>query len=210
LDFLLVARLGGPTPSASSKAPLVGAIAATMVILAALEILPILQGALLAGAALLATRVLSFGEARNAIDLDVVLLIAAAFGVGAAIESSGLAGQLANGLVSGLDGLGDVGIIFGIVLSTTLLTELITNNAAAVVIFPIALSVAAETGLDERAIAIAVAITASSSFLTPMGYQTNTMVYGPGGYRFTDYLRLGIPLNLVVITSITAMTLALS
>ncbi|MGB2851463.1 MAG: SLC13 family permease [Solirubrobacterales bacterium] len=209
-DFLLVARLGGPTPSASRKAPLVGAIAATIVILAALDILPILQGALLAAGALIATRVLSFGEARNAINLDVVLLIAAAFGVGAAIESTGLAEQLANGLVGGLDGLGDVGIIFGIVLATTLLTELITNNAAAVVIFPIALSVAVETGLDERAIAIAVAITASSSFLTPMGYQTNTMVYGPGGYRFSDYLRLGIPVNLVVAVAITGMTLALS
>jgi di/tricarboxylate transporter len=209
-DFLLVARLGGPTPSAGRKAPLVGLIAAAVVVLAALDILPILQGALLAAGALIATRVLSFGEARNAIDLDVVLLIAAAFGVGAAIESTGLAAEVANALVGGLDGFGDVGIIFGIVLATTLLTEVITNNAAAVVILPIALSVAAETGLDERAIAIAIAITASSSFLTPKGYQTNTMVYGPGGYRVTDYLRLGIPVNLAVAVAITGMTVALS
>lgn len=208
-DFLLVARLGGPSPSVSRKAPFVALLAAGIVILAALEILPILQGALVAAGVLIATRVLSFGEARNSIDLDVIILIAAAFGVGAAIESTGLAAELANGLVDSLDGLGDPGIIFGIVLATTLLTEVITNNAAAAVILPIAISVAAATGLDERTIAITIAITASSSFLTPMGYQTNTMVYGPGGYRFSDYLRLGVPVNVAVAITITAMTLVL-
>lgn len=206
LDFLLVARIGGPSPAASSKAPLVAAIAFVVILLAALDILPILEGALLAAAALIGTRVLTFGEARNAIDLDVVLLIAAAFGIGAAMETTGLANEIADLLVSTFDGVGDVGIIFGLVLATTLLTELITNNAAAVVLFPIAVAVAAASGLDERTIAIAIAVTASSSFLTPMGYQTNTMVYGPGGYRFTDYLRLGVPMNLAVATTITAFT----
>jgi di/tricarboxylate transporter len=209
-DFLLVARIGGPSPSASSKAPLVAAIVVAVILLAALEVLPILQGALVAAAALIGTRVLTFGEARNSIDLDVVVLIAAAFGIGAAMESTGLAGEIANTLVTTFDDLGDVGIIFGIVLATTLLTEVITNNAAAVVIFPIAVAVAAASGLDERAMAIAIAVTASSSFLTPMGYQTNTMVYGPGGYRFTDYLRIGIPINLAVAVTITAFTAAVA
>jgi di/tricarboxylate transporter len=208
-DFLLVARLGGPSPSVSRKAPFVALLAVSIIVLAAFEILPILEGALVAAGILIATRVLSFGEARNAIDLDVIVLIAAAFGVGAAIESTGLAEELANGLVGALDGLGDVGIIFGIVLATTLLTEVITNNAAAAVVFPIAISFPAATGRDERTIAIAIAITASSSFLTPMGYQTNTMVYGPGGYRFSDYLRLGAPVNLAVAVAITSMTLVL-
>lgn len=207
-DFLLVARIGGPSPSASRKAPLVAAIAASIILLAALDVLPILQGALLAAAALIGTRVLTFSEARNSIDLDVVLLIAAAFGLGAAIETTGLATEIANTLVTTFDGLGDFGIVFGIVLATTLLTELITNNAAAVVILPIAVAIAAASGLDERTIAIAVAVTASSSFLTPMGYQTNTMVYGPGGYRFTDYLRVGIPLNVAVAIAITTFTVA--
>ncbi|MCB0876845.1 MAG: SLC13 family permease [Solirubrobacterales bacterium] len=209
-DFLLVARIGGPSPSASRKAPLVAAIAGAIIALAALDVLPILQGALLAAAALIGTRVLTFAEARNSIDLDVVLLIAAAFGLGAAIETTGLADDIANALVTTFDGLGTAGIIFGIVLATTLLTELITNNAAAVVIFPIAIAIAAASGLDERTVAIAVAVTASSSFLTPMGYQTNTMVYGPGGYRFTDYLRVGIPLNVVVAVVITGFTAAVA
>ncbi len=88
-------------------------------------------------------------------------------------------------------------------LATTLLTEVITNNAAVVVVFPIAMAVAVSAGLDPRIMAMAIAVVASSSFLTPMGYQTNTMVYGPGGYRFSDYVRAGIPLNIVVATTVT-------
>jgi di/tricarboxylate transporter len=209
-DFLLVARLGGPPPSASRKAPIVGLTALALIGLAAFQVLPILELALLAAAAMIVTKVLTVGEARNAIDIDVIVLIAAAFGVGAAIEVTGLASTVADGLVDGLGPLGDVGIILGVVVATSLLTEVITNNAAAVVIFPIAIAVAAEAGLDPRAMAIAIAVTASSSFLTPLGYQTNTMVYGPGGYRFTDYLRAGIPLNVAVIVVITGMTLVIA
>jgi di/tricarboxylate transporter len=209
-DFLLVARLGGPPPSASRKAPLVGAIALAVIGFASFEVLSILEAALLAAGALIATRVLSVGEAKNAVDLDVVVLIAAAFGIGAAIESTGLASTLADGLVDGLDPLGTVGIILGVVIATSLLTEVITNNAAAVVVFPIAILVAETADVDPRTMAIAVAVTASCSFLTPLGYQTNTMVYGPGGYRIVDYLRAGIPLNLAAMTTITAMTLILS
>jgi di/tricarboxylate transporter len=205
-DFLLIARMGGPPPSASRKAPLVGAVALGVIGLAAFEVLPILEAALLAAGVLVATRVMTISEAGASINLSVIVLIAAAFGLGAAMESTGLAETAADGLVDLLDPFGDVGIILGVVLATTLLTELITNNAAAVVIFPIALSVGAVAGIDPRALAIAVAITASSSFLTPLGYQTNTMVYGPGGYRFADYLRAGIPLNIGVVATITTMT----
>lgn len=205
-DFLLVAQLGGTPPSASRKAPLVGLIAMAVIALAAFEVLPILHAALLAAAALILTRVLTVGEARDAIDLDVIILIAAAFGVGAAIETTGLAAQLADVLVDAVGPLGDLGIILALVLATTMVTEMITNNAAAAVIFPIAVAVSVNAGLDPRTVAIAIAVTASSSFLTPLGYQTNTMVYGPGGYRFTDYLRAGIPLNLCVVATITTMT----
>jgi len=209
-DFLLVAELGGTPPSASRKAPLVGGVALLMILLAAFEVLPILQLALLAAAALIGMRVLSVGEARDSIDLDVIILIAAAFGVGAAIETTGLAATIAEGLVDAFEPLGDFGIILGLLLATTLLTELITNNAAAAVLFPIAVSVAMVAGLDIRIMAMAVAVTASSSFLTPLGYQTNTMVYGPGGYRFADYLRAGIPLNIAVVLTIAAVTWALA
>jgi di/tricarboxylate transporter len=209
-DFLTVAHIGGEAPTSTRKAPIVGAAALAIVLLAAFDVMPILHGALLAAAALIATRVLSFSEARDAIDLDVILLIGAAFGLGAAIEVTGLAEEVAGGFTDALGGFGTVGLVLGIVLATSLLTELVTNNAAAVVVLPIALSIAGPAGLDPRAIAVAVAVTASASFLTPIGYQTNTMVYGPGGYRFTDYLRLGIPLNIVVMATITATTVAIA
>jgi di/tricarboxylate transporter len=203
-DFLLAAPVDGDPPAASRKAPLVGAIAVAMIALAALEVVPILEGALLAGVALVATGTLSLSEARDAVDFDVIVLIGAAFGLGAAIEATGLAELVATGFVSVFEPLGTAGLVFGLLLATSLLTELITNNAAVVVVFPIAIQIAVQGGLDPRTLALAIAVAASSSFLTPIGYQTNTMVYGPGGYRFTDYLRAGAPLNLAVLITITA------
>ncbi|MEZ5238644.1 MAG: SLC13 family permease [Microthrixaceae bacterium] len=202
-DFLLVAHVGGEPPSASRRAPLVGLVALAVVVTAAVGLLPILEASLLGAAVLVVTGVLSYSEARDAIDLDVVVLIGAAFGLGAAIETSGLALEVAGGLTDLLSGWGEFGLVLGIVLATIALTEVVTNNAAAVVVFPIAWSIAGPAGLDPRSISIVVAIAASASFLTPIGYQTNTMVYGPGGYRFGDYLRAGWPLTLAVAASLT-------
>jgi di/tricarboxylate transporter len=168
-----------------------------MVVVAGSGLLPMLNAALLAAMLMVAGRVLTPQEARRAVDLDVIVLIAASFGLGAAIESSGLASVLAGGIVAASDAFGGIGILLAVALVTVLLTELITNNAAAVLVFPVAVSSAVAAGYDPRPFAIAVAFAASASFLTPIGYQTNTIVYGPGGYRFSDYLRLGTPLTLV-------------
>ncbi|MBW3560860.1 MAG: SLC13 family permease [Actinobacteria bacterium] len=204
-DFLVIAHLGGATPQATRQAPVVGLIALAMIAVATSGFMSILEAALLAAGALVVLRVLTANEVRDAIDFDVVVLIGAAFGLGAAVETTGLAQRLAAGLVTTFDGLGTPGIVFGVLLATLIITEVITNNAAAVVVFPIAMSVAATAGIDTRTMAIALAVTASCSFLTPIGYQTNTMVYGPGGYRFTDYLRLGAPLSLTVLTVVTTL-----
>ena len=197
--FLLMARLGGVPPAATKKAPVVGIVVAAIVLSASLGLVPVLHAALLGALALVVVGVLTPGEAKNAVDLDVILVIAGAFGLGAALQASGLAELAAQFLVTAFGGWGARGALFGVVLTTVTLVGIITNNAAAVLVFPIAMSTAADLGLDPRPFAIAVAIAASASFLTPVAYQTNIMVYGPGGYRFTDYMRLGLPLTVLVI-----------
>jgi len=198
-DFLVISRLGGTPPVSSRKAILVVGVMVGIVILAALGLMPILQGSLLGAFILVGSRVMTPWEAVDAVDLSVVLLIASAFGLGAAMESSGLAAALAEAVLEVAGGFGPTGALVGVLVATILLTEVITNNAAAVLVFPIALAAADGFGLDFRPFAIAIAVGASASFLTPIGYQTNTMVYGPGGYRFGDYARLGLPLTLLVV-----------
>jgi len=198
-DFLVVARIGGTSPARTRKAPLVLALTGFLVVVAGSGLLDILDAALLTTIALVATGVLTLREARDAVDLDVIIVIGAAFGIGAAMESTGLADAAANLLLSAFSSFGSVGALLGIVVATIALTEMITNNAAAVLMFPIAFTAASSVGADPRAFAIAVAVAASASFLTPIGYQTNTIVYGLGGYRFGDYPRLGFPLTALVL-----------
>ncbi len=206
-DFLLVSGVGELTRrGVQRRALLVAPLVAAMVVLAATNVLTLLEAALLAALLVVALRVLNPIQARNAIDLDVVVTIAAAFGLAAAIQESGLADQFASGIVDLFEDLGPRGVLLGLVLATIVLTELVTNSAAAVLMFPVAIAAAQATGLDPRSTAIAVAITASASFLTPIGYQTNIMVYGPGGYRFADYARLGAPLSLTVIIVVVLAT----
>ncbi|HUH16024.1 MAG TPA: SLC13 family permease [Gaiellaceae bacterium] len=198
-DFLVVAPLGWETTKAPEKTALVALVVAGLLVAAGTGLLDILPAALLAALALVAFGALSAAEARDAIDLNVIVLIAASFGLGAAMSVSGLAGSAAELVLRPLGGLGYAGLVLGVLVATALLTEIVTNNAAAVLMFPIALSAAEQAAVDPRGLAIAVALGASSSFLTPIGYQTNTMVYGLGGYRFGDFARLGLPLTLVML-----------
>src|SRR5690606_18793305 len=142
-------------------------------------------------------------------DLDVIVMIAAALGIGSAVESSGLAQDIAGAATDGLGCLGVVGVVLGILVTTGLLTEIVTNNAAAAVVVPIAIRAADAVDLDLRIMAVGVAVVASSSFLTPIGYQTNAMVYGPGNYRFGAFVRVGGIVNLVVLAAATTMVVTL-
>jgi di/tricarboxylate transporter len=205
-DFLLVAALDGAPPVASTRAWIPVGLLVAVVGLAATGVVPILEGSLVAAILLVATRVLSPLEARRAIDIEVIVVIASAFGLAAAMQASGLAATIATGLIDVFGGLGERGVLLGLVLATMILTELVTNNAAALLMLPIAVSAAAETGVDPRGAAIAVAVAASASFLSPIGYQTNMMVYGPGGYRFSDYARLGWVLSLIVLSATVTLT----
>jgi di/tricarboxylate transporter len=205
-DFLLVSELDGALPVSSVKALAVSGIVLAMILASAFDVVPILQGSLVAAFLLVATKIITAAEARNALDLDVVLLIAASFGIGAAIEKSGLASLVASWIVDAAMGLGPVAVLAAIVLATLTVTELITNNAAVVLLFPIATAAAVQSGVDPRSFALAITIAASASFLTPIGHQTNTMVYGPGGYRFGDYVRLGLPITIVVFVGVVGLT----
>ncbi len=205
-DFLLVSRFGAPSPEPTAKAGIVVAIGAAIVLGAGFGVLPILHLSLLGALALIGFGILTPNEARDSIDFDVIVVIGAAFGLAAAVESSGL-GQAAAGLVAdALGRFGPQGAMTGIVISTVALSSIITNNAAAALVLPIAISTATDFGIEARAAAVAVALSASASFMTPIAYQTNLMVYGPGGYRFGDYARLGTPLTLVVLVALIAAT----
>jgi len=151
----------------------------------------------LAAAAMLITGCLNMETARRSVDYQVLLVIACAFGLGIAVQKVGLADIIAGQAL--LIASGDPWLMLVLIyLVTVLLTETITNNAAAIVMFPIAMSGAESLAVNASPFAVAVMIAASASFITPIGYQTNLMVFGPGGYRFIDYIKLGFPLSLIV------------
>jgi di/tricarboxylate transporter len=204
-DFLLVSRLGDSPPSTTPRqAALVWIITAALVITAATGLLSIVQASLAAALALVLLGVMTPAEARSAVNIEVLVVIAAAFGLGAAVTASGLAEVAAGVMVTAFRPWGPSGMLVAIAVATLLFTEVITNNAAAVLMFPIAIATANNMGTDPRGAAIIVAIAASASFLSPLGYQTNTMVYGAGGYRFGDYARLGLPLSILVVAVLVA------
>ena len=207
-DFLLVSRFGASAPEPTGTAGIVLAIGGVIVLGAGLGVLPILHLSLLGALALVAFGILTPNQAKDAIDFDVIVVIGAAFGLAAAVEGSGLGQAAADLVAGGLGRFGAEGAMAGIIISTIALSSIITNNAAAALVLPIAISTAADFGIGARAAAVAVALSASASFMTPIAYQTNLMVYGPGGYRFGDYARLGTPLTLIVLVALIAATVA--
>jgi di/tricarboxylate transporter len=141
--------------------------------------------------AIVAAGILSPGQARESIDWNVLIVIGAALGLGQAMEASGAAQLLGNGIVGATQALGPYGLLAGIIVATAILTNIVTNNGAVAIMFPIALSVAETQQLDPRPIMVSITLAASMAFITPIGYQTNLMVYGPGNYRFLDFARVG-------------------
>ncbi len=206
-EFVLVASIDDAVPVLGRKAPVVALAVVVFAAAAVSGTLSTLEAALAAAAIVVAGRALTFTEAQRSVDLDVVVMIAAALGIGRAVDETGLAAEIADVCTGLLGGLGAFGVVAGLLLATTLLTEVITNNAAAAIVVPIGLATAGQIDLDPRVVAVGIAVMASSSFLTPVGYQTNAMVYGPGGYRFGDFVRLGAVLNLAVLLTTTSMVL---
>jgi di/tricarboxylate transporter len=216
-DFYLVSNLDRVQPEARRKGPAAVAIVALMVAAAALgPVLPAIGGnrigmfyaAAGAAVALVLLGTIAVGEARRALRVDILITIAAAFGVSTAILNSGLADLVAGGIVGAMLPFGAVGALAAVYAATSLFTELITNNAAAALMFPIALATADRVEVAPLPFLVAVAMAASASFATPIGYQTNLIVQGAGGYRFRDFLRVGLPLNaLALVTGVAAIAL---
>jgi di/tricarboxylate transporter len=198
-DFLVVAPLTGIPPTRPRKVWIVVITGLGFIVATATGLLPILDASILAALLVIATGTLTVRQARDAIDLQLVVLIAAAFGLGAAVEGSGLAAAAASAVTAIAQPWGAIGALAAVIVVTSIATELMSNNAAAVLMFPVAVATATAIGSDARPFIIAVTMSASLSFLTPIGYQTNMLVYALGGYRFSDFARLGTPLTILCV-----------
>jgi di/tricarboxylate transporter len=187
------------------KAPLAGAIFAAMVITASTGMLNIMTAALAAVFCMVITGCLPLREAYRSLQGSVLLLIAGTIALGMAMDKTGTSRVYADLFLRVLDGLPPNLILGGFILLTSISSQILSNNATAVLLLPIAISTAVELGVHPKPFIMAVVYGASACFATPIGYQTNLLVYGPGGYRFSDFFKLGIPLNLLIVIGATLL-----
>ncbi len=195
-DFLLINDLETDRPR-HERAYLSWGILLVLVGFAASGALSMLNAALLGAALMVLTGCCSVAQAQKAVDVPVMLTIAASFALGAALEETGAASFMAEGILSASSGHPLLTLLL-IYIAVSVLTEVITNNAAAVLVLPVVLSMTSALNIPPEPYVIAVMMAASASFATPLGYQTNMMVFGPGGYRFMDFVKIGLPMNLFI------------
>ena len=197
-ENLIVLGEVGVSMTHNRRAVVALTILAGVVAVAAAGLVPILVSALLGAVAMILTRCLTVEQAVEAVDWRVILLLAGTLPLGLALQRSGAAELIAHGALELVGNLGPIAALAMLYLLTAVLTEFMSNNAAAVLLAPIGISTAAQLGVDAKPFLIAVAFAASTSFATPVGYQTNSMVYNAGGYRFADFLKVGTPLNFLL------------
>lgn len=181
-----------------SKVLIAVAILAGVVASSALGLLSITAASIIGAVLAILTRCLDMRDSYRSIEWNILFLIYGMLGIGLAMEKTGGAALIANGVVDRMAGYGPLVILSAIYLLASILTELVTNNAVAILLTPIVISIAASMEVDARPFIVAIMFGASASFITPIGYQTNTYVYGAGGYKFADFLKVGIPLNLIL------------
>lgn len=205
-DFLLINDLDSEPPR-HQRAYVAWGILFGIITLATFEVTSMLNAALLGAAAMLISGCCSIGQAHKSLDIEVLITIAASFSLGAALKSTGVAAVIAEQLVS-LSGGEALLILILTYLTVNILTEILSNNAAAVLMLPIVLDMTESAHLNPEPFVFAIMVAASAGFATPIGYQTNLMVQGPGNYRFSDFVKVGVPMNIVIaITAITAIWL---
>ena len=194
--FLLVSRAGIPRFN-WPKATKTLVIVASVVVIAATGLLSIVTAAAAGALAMVLSGCISTEEAYGAIEWNVLFLLAGMLSLGAAMEKTGASTMLAEGMIDGVGRFGPIVLLAAFFGATMLLTEVMSNNATVALLLPIAITTAHSIDANPRAFMFAVVFAASSSFMTPVGYQTNAMIYGPGQYRFVDFVRVGAPLNLI-------------
>lgn len=203
--FLLVGGVDDSRPLRHDKAVWSLILLVVLITLMVSGVTKIVLAAFLVAGLMILMRCISLADARQSVDWQTLLTIAAAFGFSKALVNSGFVALVAEFFVQFAGRWGPYGVLVCVYLMTSLFTEAVTNNAAAAIIFPFAVAIAVQTGVNPRPFVMAVAFAASASLMTPLGYQTNLMVYGPGGYRFTDFIRVGLPLNLLLLTCATIL-----
>tara|TARA_R110002050_G_scaffold198776_1_gene333595 strand:- start:265 stop:2001 length:1737 start_codon:yes stop_codon:yes gene_type:complete len=198
-DFVVVSQVGStPVKLNPVKVVLAPLLATVMIILATVEVTDLLTSSLCCLVAMYCTRILTFQDIKNAINMPVLVTIAASFPLATALETWGVASELADNLLVITSFAGDYGLVFGVYLATCLLTALLSNASSAAIMVPIVVNIAASSAIPLKAYAITVMVAASADLSTPIGYQTNLMVWGPGGYKFLDYTKFGVPLQIVL------------
>ncbi|MCP5515742.1 MAG: SLC13 family permease [Verrucomicrobiales bacterium] len=195
-DVVMLGEVEGQ-PARGRQAWVALSIVAAVVGFAASGLLPIMTSAILGCIAMILSRCLDMGDAYESLDWRVLFLLAGVLPLGSALQDTGAAKYIADLGLKLVGPFGAVGVLAGVYVMTAMLTECMSNNASAAVMAPIAISIAAAQGIDPKPLLMAVTFAASSSFATPVGYQTNLMVYNAGGYRFRDFMRVGIPLNIL-------------
>ena len=195
-DFLLINELE-ETPPRHERAYISWAILAAIVLTATTGLLSMLNASLIGAALMMLTGCCTISQAERSLDLTVIITIAASFSLGIALQKTGAAGYLAHHIID-LSGGTPWLILILTYMTVSLLTETITNNAAAIIMLPIVLEMTEKASLNNEPFIFAIMMAASASFATPLGYQTNLMVYGPGGYRFSDFVKVGLPMNIFI------------
>jgi len=176
-----------------------------LIVLMVSGVIKIVLAAFLVAGLMVLARCISVTDARRSVDWQILITIAAAFGLSNALVNSGLVPDVAKLFVGLTRNLGPYGVLAGVYLMTSLFTETVTNNAAAALVFPFAVAIGGDIGVNPRPLVMAVTFAASASFMTPLGYQTNLMIYGPGGYKLGDFVRVGLPLNLILMICATVL-----
>jgi di/tricarboxylate transporter len=196
-DFFLVSELDDDTKPRYERAGLALVILLVMVSLVTAEVLPIAIAAFGAVGLMLITRCITGPQARSSVDWSILIVIGAGLGIALAMQKTGAADLIAHTLIRVTGDIGPLGALIIIYASCLLMAEMLHHNAAVAIMFPIAVATAGEIGVDPRGFVMAVALASCCAFASPVTYQTHLIVYGPGGYRFTDFVKIGLPLNLV-------------